>query len=117
MLTDTARYQNLSKHSSAGLGFDAVWSIAVGLHNASEKVKINDSSGCDHLPGELVPLEEFSYRNQRMGCVLQKSIAETNIAGVTVSDSTIVYMCIVVPWLVIMYGFVHLRVEPEDACT
>ena len=74
LLNETDRYPNLTKLN-----------IATGLHNASERVKINDTSGCDHLPGELVPLEEFSYRNQRMGCVLQRSIAQVNIAGVTVS--------------------------------
>ena len=67
------------------MAFDAVWSIAIGLHHASERIKINDTIGCDHLPGKLVPLEEFSYRNQRMGCILHKSIAEVNFSGITVS--------------------------------
>ena len=75
----------MTKLEAAGLAFDAMWAIGVGLHNATERVKINDTSGCDHLPGELVPLEDFRYRNQRMGCVLQRSIAEVNFAGITVS--------------------------------
>ena len=91
LLNETA-YSNLTKLGAAGAAFDAVWAIATGLHNASERVKINDTNGCDHLPGELVPLEEFNYRNQRMGCVLQRSIAEVNIAGVTVSKVVCVCM-------------------------
>ena len=84
-------YENILKndpeHDLAGVAFDTVWTIALGLHNASERVKINDTSGCDNLTGELVPLEEFSYQNQRMGCVLQRSIAEVNFTGVTVSTN------------------------------
>ena len=69
----------------AGVAYDAAWAIAVGLHIASERVKMNDSSECDHLPGELVPLEKFEYRNARMGCVLQRSIAGVNFIGITAS--------------------------------
>ena len=79
--------KNDSEHDLAGVAFDTVWTIALGLHNASERVRINDTSGCDHLWGELVPLEEFSYQNKKMGCVLQRSIAEVNFTGVTVSTN------------------------------
>ena len=67
------------------MAFDVIWAMALGLHNASERVRKNDSSGCGHLPGELIPLEEFDYQNQMMGCVLQKSIAEVDFTGITVS--------------------------------
>ena len=59
--------------------------MALGLHNASERVKINDSSGCDHLPGELVPLEHFDYLNDKMGCVLRNSFQHVSFRGITVS--------------------------------
>ena len=91
MLNNEVRYQNLTKSDAAGVAFDAMWAIGIGLHNASERVKINDTRGCDHLPGELVPLQEFSYHNQKMGCVLQRSIAEVNFAGITVSVCITVY--------------------------
>ena len=68
------------------MAFDVIWAMALGLHNASERVRLNDSSGCGHLPGELVPLEKFEYQNQMMGCVLQRSIAEVDFTGITVSD-------------------------------
>ena len=46
---------------------------------------MNDSSGCEDYPGELVPLEEFNYRNKMMGCVLRSSIENLKFAGITVS--------------------------------
>ena len=71
------------------MAYDAIWAIALALHNASESVRINDSSGCEDHPGELVPLEKFHYRNKMMGCVLRRGIANTNFAGITVSATTI----------------------------
>jgi hypothetical protein len=68
----------------AATGFDAVWAIALGLHNVSARIKANNSSGCDHLPGELVPLEEFDYLNDKMGCVLHRSFQEVSFSGITV---------------------------------
>ena len=68
------------------MAFDAIWALAIGLDGASERVRKNDSSVCGHLPGKLVPLEEFDYQNERMGCVMQRSIAEVDFAGITVSD-------------------------------
>ena len=59
--------------------------MCLGLHNASERVKMNDSSGCDHLSGELVPLEKFDYLNDKMGCVLRKSFHQVSFHGITVS--------------------------------
>ena len=57
----------------------------MGLHNASESVRINDSRGCEDYPGELVPLEEFDYHNDKMGCVLRRSMGNVDFAGITVS--------------------------------
>ena len=85
LLSDKDRYPNLTRLASAGVAYDAIWAIAVGLHNASERVRMNDSSGCGHLPGRLVSLEKFDYQNERMGCVLQRSIAEVDFTGITVS--------------------------------
>ncbi len=59
--------------------------MALGLHSASEKVVMNDSNGCDHLNGELVPLEHFDYLNDMMGCVLRNSFQQVNFRGITVS--------------------------------
>lgn len=85
----THEYQsmNLAEVSVAGTEFDAAWAMAIGLHNASEKVRMNDSAGCEDLPGQLVPLEYFDYLNERMGCVLRKSFQQVNFHGITVSCS------------------------------
>ena len=88
LLNDTERYPNITRLESAGVEYDATWAMALGLQNASERVRMNDSSGCGHLPGKLVPLEEFDYQNQMMGCVLKKGIADVDFAGITVSEST-----------------------------
>ena len=78
---------NLTEVSVAGTEFDAAWAMAIGLHIASEKVRMNDSTGCSDLPGELVPLEDFGYLNEKMGCVLRKSFQVVNFHGITVSCS------------------------------
>ena len=77
--------QNLMEFIISGSEFDATWAMALGLHNASERVRRNDSRGCDHLPGRLVPLEDLDYMNQRMGCVLRDSFQHVSFSGVTVS--------------------------------
>lgn len=79
------REQNLTEFILAGSEFDAAWAMAIGLHNASERVSRNESTECDHLPGELVPLENFDYLNDRMGCVLRKSFQEVSFCGITAS--------------------------------
>ena len=61
-----------------------MWAMALGLHNASMRIRMNDSSGCDDHPGELVPLEEFDYLNDKMGCVLRESFQQVNFHGITV---------------------------------
>ena len=48
---------------------------------------MNDSSGCEDYHGELVPLEEFNYRNKMMGCVILRSMGNVKLAGITVSST------------------------------
>ena len=80
------RSQNLSEFIVSGSEFDATWAMALGLQTASERVRRNDSRGCDHLPGRLVPLEKLDYMNQGMGCVLMDSFQHVTFSGVTVSS-------------------------------
>lgn len=86
-LQEDRRYQamNLTEFIVAESEFDAIWVMAVGLHSTSERVRMNDSSGCDHLSGELVPLENFDYVNDMMGCMLRNSFQQVNFSGITVS--------------------------------
>ena len=87
-LLQQERYQvqNLTKFIASGSIYDATWAMALGLHNASEMVMMNDSSGCDHLPGRLVPLEDFDYMNEKMGCVMHNSFHQVHFFGITVSQ-------------------------------
>ena len=75
---------NLTHFTIAGTEFDAMWTIALGLHAASERISANDSSGCEEVPGELVPLERFHYLNDKMGCILHNSFQQVNFQGITV---------------------------------
>ncbi len=77
--------QNLTRFVSTGTEYDAVWAMALGLHNASERVRVQDSSGCEDLPGNLVPLEQFDYLNEKLGCVLRNSFQQVSFRGITVS--------------------------------
>ena len=79
--------ENFTEFILSGSSYDAVWALALGLHIASEKVSKNDSSGCSHHSGNLVQLEEFDYKNDLMGCILQKSFHEVKFTGITVSQA------------------------------
>ena len=75
---------NLTDFILSGSLYDAMWAIAIGLHNALVHVARNDSIGCDQKSGKLVPLEDFDYDNEKMGCVLLKSFSQASFRGVTV---------------------------------
>ena len=79
-----SKYENLTHLEAAGMAFDAVWAIALGLNNTLDN-KTNDSE-CIGLPGERVELKEFNYTNEQMGCVLQKGFELVNFTGITVSN-------------------------------
>ena len=46
---------------------------------------MGNDSGCENLQGELVPLEDFDYTNEKVGCILRQGFAEVNFVGITVS--------------------------------
>ena len=80
--------------------YDAIWLFALALNNTNAMIKSGDNSetGCEIVPGSLVPLEEFSYSNGSMGCLIQWNIQQTNFHGLTVGTlhSNIVSMTMVV---------------------
>ena len=43
--------------------------------------------GCKDAPGQLVPLDKFTYNNTRMGCLIQRSIQDVAFVGVSVSSN------------------------------
>ena len=75
---------NFTEFILSGSLYDGMWALAMGLHNASDLLSRNDSSGCDHLPGQLMALEDFDYQNERMGCVLRKGFSQVHFSGITV---------------------------------
>lgn len=76
------KYENYSE-IVPGVVFDSVWTIAIGLDMASKKILIKNETGCEGLPGELVPLEHFQYNNMKLGCVIKQSFSELNFLGIT----------------------------------
>ena len=68
-----------------GLVHEGIWSLAIGLDNAVKRIAMGNDSGCENLPGELVPLEKFDYTNEKVGCILRQGFAEVNFLGITVS--------------------------------
>ena len=59
--------------------------MALGLNATVEHISQGDNnSDCDHLPGDLVPLEEFNYTNERLGCIMKQSMNRVAFTGVTV---------------------------------
>ena len=81
-------YKQYDPITTAGVAYDSVWAMALGLDKASERVRFGNDSGCEDLYGDLVPLEQFNYSNVKMGCVLKESFGETNFKGITVSGQT-----------------------------
>ena len=72
-----------------GVVYDAIWILALALNKTLSMVNAGNSSvigtGCENATGSLVPLEEFSYSSEKMGCLIQWNIQSTNFSGVSVS--------------------------------
>ena len=79
------QYDGLEELGVAGVAYDTIWSMALGLDRAVERINDNNDTGCEDRAGELVPLEDFDYTNQKMGCILHQSFEETEFIGITVS--------------------------------
>jgi hypothetical protein len=65
------------------LAFDTVWTLALVL-NYTEKMRMlneskqdGDFKNCSHLDGKLVPLNEFTYSNAFMGCVMKETTTKS----------------------------------------
>ena len=59
--------------------------MALGLDATVQRIAQGNDSGCEGLPGDLVPLEDFDYTNERLGCIMKQSMRNVNFAGLTVS--------------------------------
>lgn len=61
--------------------------LPIALNKTLAAVESGDISGtgCDEVPGSLEPLENFNYTNEKMGCLIQWNLQQTNFSGVSVS--------------------------------
>ena len=70
--------------------YDALWVLAWALHGTDAMIKSQniEGTGCENATGSLVPLENFDYSNEKIGCLIRWNIQQTNFFGVTVSVHT-----------------------------
>ena len=66
------------------IGFDLAWALALGLDKTVERVTRLNDSGCENLSGDIVPLEDFDYSNEKMGCILKQSMRSVQFDGLSV---------------------------------
>ena len=68
-----------------------MWVLAIALNNTAAMVRSGDinETGCSNVSGSLVLLEDFDYSNEKMGCLIQWNLQQTNFSGVSVSYSII----------------------------
>lgn len=76
---------NYTALALASLAYDGIWAIAVGLDIATRRIAAGNDSSCDELPGDLVPLEQFNYTNEKLGCIMRQSLSQVEFLGLTVS--------------------------------
>ena len=66
------------------IGFDLTWALALGLNKTVERIAQQNDSGCENLSGDIVPLEDFDYSNEKMGCILKQSMRKVQFDGLSV---------------------------------
>ena len=56
-----------------GILYDVMWVLALALNNTMTMVANNDTNGSNRedVSGSFVPLERFTYANEKMGCLIQ----------------------------------------------
>jgi aspartate aminotransferase-like enzyme len=70
--------------------YDVLWILALALNSTDAMIKKEESNvtmtECENATGTLVPLEDFDYSNELMGCVIRWNIQQTHrFYGLTVS--------------------------------
>ena len=67
--------------------YDALWTLAMALNDTMTMVNDDsdiDKTDCQTMNGSMVALEEFTYDNALMGCLIQWNLQKTNFSGVSV---------------------------------
>ena len=66
--------------------FDAVWALALALNNVSESLCNENLGSCGRTNDSYnVPLEEYRFFNDRIECLMNRSLNATDFQGVSVS--------------------------------
>ena len=88
------RYENRtdSEYPLAGVMYDVIWVLALALNKTMTMISSGDISetNCGNFSGSLVPLEQFNYSNEKVGCLIQWNLQQTSFNGVSVSDYNII---------------------------
>ena len=73
--------------------YDVMWVLALALHRTDAMVKSQniEGTGCENALGSLVPLINFSYSNEKIGCLIRWNIQQTNFSGLTVREYCITF--------------------------
>ena len=73
--------------------YDIMWVLAHALNNTATMVDNGNISetNCGNMHGSLVPLDEFDYENEKMACLLQWNLQQTDFSGVSVSFHALDY--------------------------
>lgn len=86
---ERARERGFQAIDAGPRAYDVIWVLAIALNKTLTAVESEDinGTGCEGTQGSLVPLQNFTYRNEKMACLIQWSLQQTNFSGVSVSYS------------------------------
>ena len=88
-----AKYENRTDSEYdrvlAGVMFDVIWVLAMALNQTMTMINHGNIShtNCMNASGDLLPLEEFNYTNEKIQCLVQWNLQQTDFNGVSVRIS------------------------------
>ena len=97
LLETESLINNYSYIFFATVAYDALWTFAIALNKTNEMVgsltreeilNMTRCGGTDEetdVEWEVVSLENFTYSNQLMGCIIRWNLERTDFVGVSVS--------------------------------
>ena len=88
MYEERAKRDHYNTTNQAYKLYDVMWALALALNSTDAMIKGGaniSETGCDDVPGSIIPLEMFEYSNKKLGCLIQWNIQRTNFSGLTVS--------------------------------
>ena len=92
---DRPEYSHLESTVTSSLAYDAIWSLALALNSTLGDILDEISPPrCENFTGGFTPLENFTYSDQKVGCIVREYLQATDFTGVSVSCT--VYRVLVV---------------------